>query len=94
MPNRRNAVKKIRVDKKRHQRNLKIKEKLKKTVKKFQAFLAAKNTEEAKKILTTIYSQLDKAAKKQVVPSQRARRRKSRLALQLRKLVTAAGAPS
>ena len=48
MPKRRNAVKKIRVDRTRHIHNLKIKKELKKTIKAFLASVTAKNIEEGK----------------------------------------------
>lgn len=79
MPRRRSALKKLRVDKKRRLRNLRIKQQLKKTIKKFQALLLAKNLDEAKTTLKKVYSQLDKAAKKQIIHPNTANRRKSRL---------------
>lgn len=78
MPRRRTSVKKTRVDKKRHQRNLKIKKELKKTIKKFQTLLTT-NAEEAKVYLKKLYSQFDKAAKKKIIHPSTAERRKSRL---------------
>lgn len=79
MPRRRSALKKLRVDKKRRLRNLRIKQRLKKTIKKFRALLLAKNLDEAKATLKEVYSQLDKAAKKQIIHPNTANRRKSRL---------------
>jgi len=79
MPNRRAAVKRLRVDKKRRLRNLKIKNELKKTIKKFQALVSAKNVNEAKAILGKVYSLLDKAAKKRIIHPNTANRRKARL---------------
>jgi len=87
MPNRRAAIKRLRVDKKRHLRNLKIKNELKKTIKKFQALVSAKNVNEAKAILGKVYSLLDKAAKKRIIHPNTANRRKCRLA---RKVLKAA----
>lgn len=89
MPRRRSAVKRLRVDKKKHLHNLKIKQRLKKSIKKFQALLSAKNAEEAKTALKSIYSQVDKAAKKRVIHPNTASRRKSRLMRNLLKIVTA-----
>ena len=80
MPNRRAAVKSLRVDKKKHQRNLIIKRKIKKALKKFQALFTAKNLTEAKASLGEIYSLLDKAAKKNIMHPNTANRKKSRLA--------------
>jgi small subunit ribosomal protein S20 len=85
MPKRRAAVKRIRVDKKRHERNVRIKRELKKTIKQFLALITAKNAAEAKTMLHKVYSLLDKAAKKKVVHIKFADRRKSRLASALKK---------
>jgi small subunit ribosomal protein S20 len=80
MPNRKAAVKRLRVDKKRHQRNLKIKTELKKSLKKLQALLTAKNSAEAKASLAKVFSLLDKAAKKKILHQNTANRKKGRLA--------------
>ncbi len=80
MPRRRTSLKRKRADKKRHLRNLKVKHQLKKTLKKFQALLAAKNINEAKTLLGKVFSQLDKAAKKRIIHPKTANRKKSRLA--------------
>ncbi len=85
MPKRRAAVKRLRVDKKRRLHNLKIKNELKKTIKKFQAFLSAKNLNEAKALLGKVFSLLDKAAKKKVIHPRTASRKKSRLAKRILK---------
>ena len=85
MPRRKTSLKKHRADKKKHLRNLKIKQELKKTLKKFQALLTAKNANEAKTLLGKVFSQLDKAAKKRVIHPQTANRKKSRLAKRLGK---------
>jgi small subunit ribosomal protein S20 len=85
MPRRRTSIKKTRSDKKKHLQNLKIKQNLKKTIKKFLSLIAAKNLDEAKKILVSAFSQLDKAAKKNTIHPATANRRKSRLARRLNK---------
>lgn len=85
MPRRRTSIKKTRVDKKRHLRNLKIKQGLKKAIKKFQSLLSAKNIAEAKTFIAKVFSQLDKAAKKRVIHPNVARRKKSRLMKRLNK---------
>lgn len=79
MPKRKASVKSLRVDKKRHQRNLKIKKELKKEIKQLQALAEAKNSAEAKTILSKVSSLLDKAAKKGIIHSKTADRKKSRL---------------
>ncbi len=85
MPRRKSSVKKTRGDIKKHQQNLKIKQALKKTTKKFLALLADKNIDAAKTLLQKVYSQLDKAAKKKVIHPALASRRKSRLTQRLSK---------
>lgn len=85
MPRRRTSLKRNRADKKRHQRNLRVKNELKKTLKKLQALLTAKNTAEAKTLLKKAFSQLDKAAKKNIIHQSSANRKKSRLMLRLSK---------
>lgn len=79
MPRRKSSIKRKRADKKRHLRNIRIKQELKKLLKKFQALVASKNTAEAKTFLGKIYSKLDKAAKKGIIHRNTANRRKSRL---------------
>ena len=85
MPKRRAAVKRLRVDKKRHQRNLVIKREIKKALKKFQALFTAKNFAQAKADLGKIYSLLDKAAKKNIMHPNTANRKKARLARRISK---------
>lgn len=86
MPKRRAAVKRIRVDKKRHLRNLRIKKEIKRTLKKFQGELLAKNTAAAKTLLGKAFSLLDKAAKKRIIHPNTASRKKSRLTKSILKI--------
>jgi small subunit ribosomal protein S20 len=85
MPRRRTSLKSNRVNARKHTRNLKAKGQLKKTIKKFQELLANKNTAEAKTFITKVFSQLDKAAKKNIIHPATANRRKSRLMQRLNK---------
>lgn len=85
MPRRRTSLKRNRADKKRHARNLKVKQELKKTLKKFQLLLSDKKADEAKEFLKKVFSLLDKAAKKGIIKAPTANRRKSRLSLRLRR---------
>ena len=85
MPRRSTSIRTQRANIKKHRRNLKVKQALKKQLKKFQALLAAKNLDEAKKVITQVFSQLDKAAKKRIIHPNTANRKKSRLSLSLRK---------
>ena len=85
MPRRRTSLKSNRVNKRKHTRNLKVKGQLKKAVKKFQELLTDKNTAEAKAFIAKVFSQLDKAAKKNIIHPATANRRKSRLMRRLSK---------
>ncbi len=85
MPKRKAAVKRLRVDKKRHLKNLKIKTEIKKALKKFQSLVIAKNINEAKTVLGKVFSLLDKAAKKKIIHPNTASRKKSRLARRISK---------
>ena len=85
MPRRRTSLKSNRVNKRKHTRNLKAKGQLKKTIKKFQDLLTKENTGEAKAFISKVFSQLDKAAKKNIIHPATANRRKSRLMRRLSK---------
>jgi len=78
VPQRRTAIKALRINRQRRFHNLDIKTDLKKTVKKFQSFIAAKNTPEAKETLKLLYKKFDKAAKRNILHENTAARRKSR----------------
>ena len=82
---RRTSIKRIRVDKRKHLRNLAVKIKLKKILKNFNALVSTHKAEEAKALLPQVFAQLDKAAKKNILHSNTANRKKSRLALKLNK---------
>ncbi len=83
MPRRKSSVMHVRLSEKKHRQNLKIRQEIKKTIKKFLALLSAKDIEEAKKLLVKAFSQLDKAAKKKIIHPKLASRRKSRLSKRL-----------
>jgi len=78
MPRRKTSLKSNRVSKRKHTRNLKVKLQLKKSIKKFQELVAKKDAE-AKAFISKVFSQLDKAAKKNIITKATANRRKSRL---------------
>jgi small subunit ribosomal protein S20 len=86
MPRRRTSLKRKRADRKKRLQNLKIKQQLKKTIKKFIGTVSAKNINEAKALLGKVFSQLDKAAKKRVIHPRTSDRRKSRLMKRLSRL--------
>jgi len=85
MPRRKTSLKRNRADKKRHLRNLKVKQQLKKALKQFQALISEKKIAEAKVALQKAFSTLDKAAKKHIIHPATANRKKSRLAKRLSK---------
>ncbi len=85
MPRRRTSLKSNRVNKRKHSRNVGTKTQLKKTIKKFQELVAKNNLTEAKTFIAKVFSQLDKAAKKNIIHPGTADRKKSRLALRLNK---------
>lgn len=85
MPRRRTSLKSNRVNKRKHSHNVKVKLQLKKAIKNFQELLAKKETAEAKKFISKVFSQLDKAAKKNIIHPATANRKKSRLTLRLAK---------
>jgi len=78
LPHRRNAIKALRQNKKRHLHNLDTKTDIRKTVKKFEESVAQKNAAEAKTLLATIYKKFDKAQKDNLLHKNTAARRKSR----------------
>lgn len=83
---RRTSIKMLRKNKARRLHNIEIRSDLRKTLKQFQALLAAKNATEAKAFLKQVFSKLDKAAKKNIIHKRMASRKKSRLAKQLLKI--------
>lgn len=82
MPQRRNAIKELRKNRRQHLHNLDIKTDLKKTIKKFLT-AAAEKKENSKDLLKEIYKKLDKAAKRHVLHKKTAARRKSHFAKSL-----------
>lgn len=77
MPQHKSPMKRMKTDKKRNARNNYVK----RTIKTLAKQLGTENTVEAKEqMLSKLYSQLDKAAKKGVIHKRTASRRKARLA--------------
>jgi len=85
MPRRKSSIKRKRADKTKHQHNLKIKQELKKTLKKFQSLISGKKLDEAKAFLNKVYSKLDKAVKKGIIHRNTASRKKARLTVRCAK---------
>ncbi|KKU73285.1 MAG: 30S ribosomal protein S20 [Parcubacteria group bacterium GW2011_GWA2_47_26] len=77
------ALKGIRQTKKRTARNRQVKERIKDALKALGKLVAAKKIDEAKAMLPKLYKMLDKAAKMQIMPKNKAERLKSRWAKQL-----------
>ncbi len=83
MPQRKTALKRLRVDKKKHLHNLKIKIELKKITKKFLSLVSAKKLEEAKENFKQVVVKLDKAVSRGIVHKNTAARKKSRFSKRL-----------
>ncbi len=84
MPIIKSAIKRVRQEKQRRQRNLITKTKYKTLIKEFKKFIEKHNTEEAKKILPKLQKEMDLAAKKFVVHKNNAARHISRLSALLK----------
>jgi small subunit ribosomal protein S20 len=78
MPNHKSCEKRLKQDEKRAARNNYVRSTLKTLSKKLRAEM---NPEAKENLLRSVYSQLDKAAKKGVIHARTAARRKSRIAL-------------
>lgn len=78
------AYKATKVTKKKTARNQSLKSHLKTEIKKFLDLILSKKTEEAKKQLVFVVSELDKASSKGIIHKKTASRKKSRLAKKLR----------
>lgn len=86
MPQRKSALKRLRADKKRRQRNLALKNKIKQATKKFLRAIKEKNLKEAQQAQSLLYKALDKAAAKNYIHKNKAARKKSRLSKKLKLL--------
>jgi small subunit ribosomal protein S20 len=79
VPQRKASLKRLRADKTRRLRNIKIKTDLKKTLKGFKALLADNKRQELLAALKKAFSRLDKAAAKGIIHKKTASRKKGRL---------------
>lgn len=86
MPNLKTSIKDLRQTKRKTVFNDRLRNRLKKSVKRFESLVKLEKKDEAEKSLKQAYKVLDKAAKKNVIKKGRASRKKSRLANQLNKL--------
>jgi len=79
MPIKASAKKALRQSKRRAKANLKRKNEAKSVIKKIGKLMAAKKTEEAKKLIPLAYKAIDKAVKTDVIKKNAGSRKKSRL---------------
>ena len=79
MPILKSAKKAVRKSEKRKAINITKTRKLKNLLKKVNALVSEKKTEEAKKLLPQVYKILDKAAKTKLIKKNTASRKKSRI---------------
>ncbi len=83
MPNTKQCVKRLRQDKQRQARNNYVRRTIRTLAKKMKSDIPV---EEKEKMISTIFSQLDRAAKKGVIHRRTASRRKSRISSYLNKI--------
>jgi small subunit ribosomal protein S20 len=86
MPNLQTSIKDLRQSQKRQEHNDRLRNRTKRSIKKFNTLVAEENKEEAGKTLPTVFKTLDKASKKNVIKEKKADRIKSRLTKKLNKL--------
>lgn len=92
MAHRRSSIKKIRVDKKRREFNVRVISELKTAARKVVGALVSKKVEDAVKESRFYFSKLDKAVKKGLLHKNKASRRKSRISLKINALTPAKAA--
>lgn len=86
MPITQSAAKAMRGSARKRSFNLVTQGKYKGAIKAVRHSIAAKNKDEAAKLLSSAFAQIDKAAKKHVIHRNKAARLKSRLALAISKI--------
>lgn len=86
MPNIKSAAKRVKVSATKKLQNQMIRSQMQTAVKKFNAAIAEGNTELAKSLLPLASSQIDEAAKKNVIHKNAANRKKSQIAKALSQL--------
>jgi len=79
LPNIKSAIKRVKVTSIKNLRNRMVKSQLKSTIKKFQAAVAAGNMDDAKALLVTATSAIDKAVSKGTIHKNAANRKKAQL---------------
>lgn len=86
MPNIKSAKKRVKVIETKTLRNQMIKTNIKTSIKKFEAYVADANKEEALTAFTDTVKKLDKAVAKGIMHKNTVARKKSQLALKLNKI--------
>ena len=89
MPNIKSAAKRVKVSATKKLQNQMIRSQMQTAVKKFNAAISEGNVELAKTLLPVASSQIDEAAKKNVIHKNAANRKKARLAKRLAKAAAA-----
>lgn len=84
MANRRNAVKKIRADERKRVQNRSVKSEIRTMTRRFLTLCGEKRFDQAKDYCRELFSKLDKAVKKGILPENRANRSKSRVSRRLK----------
>lgn len=90
MAHRRSSLKKIRVDKRRHEINRRTISELRGVARQVAASLTAKKADEASRLSGELFSKLDKAVKKGILHKNTVSRKKSRIQLKINSLKTKA----
>jgi len=85
MPNTKSAERRMRNSARKKLQNSRVKSNLRRVEKEFRAAVAAKKMDEAAKLLPGVHSAYDKAVKVGAIARPTANRKKSRLALTLKK---------
>lgn len=85
MPNTKSAERRVRNSARKHARNTSVKSRLKTAERSYLELVTAGKNDDAAKVLRDVTSYYDKAAKSGVIHSRTASRKKSRLALRLKK---------
>lgn len=84
MPQRKCALKRLRVDKKKRIHNLKLKTELKKNIKKFVSLIASKKFDEAKNFFPKLIAKVDRSAAKGIIHRNTAARKKAQFSRQIK----------
>jgi len=79
MANRRQSIKKVRVDKRRREHNLRLLSELKTVLRKTNQLISTKNGTNLPQQSQALFSKLDKSVKKNILHKNRASRIKSRI---------------